>query len=296
MSKELDFANEQGEQFYKMVRDNWDFPEECSYGFCYEQGGELKFRYSTNNACHAGLGYPTGNSGEHMHNLSHIVDVIYPREEVDRNLRIRYIDYLINCPAYKDVIVKDKSVEELHDQGYLIANSDVPSNQLASCLMSLRMAWERSHITTTWGLLVEMGVDPDVAFIMSHSIKITDREIRRISPSVGHVGIYVSTMNISAVYNFLDGVIANPNDNYRDNHRYMPVSSMFGSGGTDYHYGVFTHALRDVLDGEEHEEHEFLFHKPPKENDDGKRENWEVSEENMVKLYELGKMIEERKL
>ena len=286
--KLLAFARKKAKEFVKQV-DAANYPSIAYYGACTEK----EFRPSGNHACHAGLGYPRGYGGGALKGtIEYVIDAIYPKEGLEDSVRIAYIDFIMNCPAYKDVLVTTKA-EEAYKDGYVLAKAERPANHLASCLFSLRMASERPKMIQTWYDLVELGVDKSVAYILCHSILIKDKQVFIINPETHHIGLNVRVMGRENVLNFITGTHAGIKKMpYSEDHNYLYVEGLFGRNG-DFHPAVKAF-IKEASKGGKVDDRPYLFYKAPAED---KAEGTYPINETLIKgLLEFSKtLVEEAK-
>jgi len=253
------FARKKGRQLSKEMRTK-GYKGICNYGFITGKN----WRIGGNSACHAGL----RRAGE---NIDYVVDIVYPVKSAKSALqtdemRIAYMDFIMNCKAYEGVIV-NRNAKYCFHQGYVVANTDVPSNQLASCLFSLRMGNERPEMIKVWWELVQIGVDKDIAYIFAHSINILEGDVFfKGYVESHHIGINTGKMGVGGVYNFIDGVLEGANEDFYEATDYNSVNALFGYHG-DFHSHFLEYVQKNIGESKG-KKREYLFYgdKPKKIN------------------------------
>jgi hypothetical protein len=79
----------------------------------------------------------------------------------------RYLAWLFNKSAFKHVFLT-KTPNYMNKGGWFVVRTDVPSNVMLAAIISARQTHERSaHIFLKWCDLVDAGVDPAVAYLVS---------------------------------------------------------------------------------------------------------------------------------
>jgi len=299
MKNNLDFVYKAAKLFIRRVKKGTSgYSEEpyagiCAYAFCTDS----VLVESGNNACHAGLQFGGRVEEKLGGKVEYVVDAIYP-SEVEKNLRRSYIKFIMSCKAYKDVFVQE-DVDLCLKRGYVLANTDVPSNLLASGLFSLRMGNERPTMINSWGILVDMGIDEAIAYVLCHTTRFNKDKMILTCPEGHHIGLNIKVMEKEHVYNFLDGVASDPNPLYKEYNNYYPVEGVFGRNTEDKSKSIYR-LIGNFFEVKHNgvvvkDERPYLFYREPKQ----------IVKDYMSYVYndklkgfilELANLIEERKI
>ena len=161
-----------------------------------EKGG--KFVYHGNTACHAGLSYPGTEKPVCVVNQ---IQTIVPEEPA----AIRFYEWLLNFSPYRDAFITKNAKKAVEDH-IIIADTKAPANIMVGGLMASRFATEPDYgiarACTAWDRLVELGVHPNAAFALSHSLRV-DEEYETIAiGELCHTALYTGMVREYNVHNY----------------------------------------------------------------------------------------------
>ena len=190
----------------------------ASFGFIHNGG---QFKHAGNTACHAELGYPG------VEKIEAVVNGIQNLKVPEATAR-RFLEYLFNFSAYAPAI-KTKSVKRAMDDGYYVGDVEVPGNLLGGALIAGRAISEYKSLAIVWEKLVERGVDPNMAFVVSHSLQISGTGDLSFYTWGGHTA-FSGTEEGAKFINFTKKEMQKPIEVYAKIKRYNPTNTLWNGG------------------------------------------------------------------
>lgn len=154
-------------------------------------------------ACHGGLSRSYSSPPEYI-----ISGIQRPSERMNYRTEDSeevYLNYLLNDSPFANAFVT-KDAKEALAQECVVARADLPSNIMAAGLVSTRRVWEFPHISRITADLIKHGVNPDLAFLISHYCYPSDglKQFAWCNKPSQHNSIDVTVMDKKAIKRFLD--------------------------------------------------------------------------------------------
>ena len=205
----------------------------AKYSVAFDLEGKIINRVHTNIYCHAGLHDP-----RHQYTKDAIPNKAVPiavfnsicRIGVDEKIALRYLEWLQNFSPWAEVW-HTKSARVTLKQGIMVANTDVPANLLAGAMFASRSMWEYSKIAQTWDAFVTKGLHPDLAYYLSHIMRISGQNMV-IARESGHVALDGINCLPEHIVNFITRN-RNDTDSYRKLGTYSSVHATWKNNRKD---------------------------------------------------------------
>ena len=159
---------------------------------------------------------------------------------------VNYLDWLFNRSPYSSCIATGDA-KEVYRKGYYILKGESPSNLVGGAMVAVRMLWERPFIVKTWNVLVGMGVDENLSFVIAHSFNIKGGKLGDLEQLFGHIAINVYSMDVSDVKLFLSNSPISLNDPLKQNSRYDGLNRLFSKGNQQLEGTSFPRKMRAYL-------------------------------------------------
>lgn len=175
--------------------------------------------------CHVGLNY--AEVGKYI--LLNRLQFGYAKRPLPDEIIDEYLMYITKHSPYKDAFYR-KGGKKVREYGYVVMDTTVPANYMASALVALRMIWENPGIPFLWSKLVKEGVHPDVAYCHAYQVNCPDLKTVGTHPCNSHTswdgGRFIKKM----VKNFITNNIQVKNASYIEGGKYAPMCFMYGEG------------------------------------------------------------------
>jgi hypothetical protein len=174
--------------------------------------------------CHVGLNYSEGVQKYFLLNRLQFGNAKrpLPDEIIDE-----YLLYITKHSPYKDAFYR-KGGKKVREYGYVVMDTTVPANYMASALVALRMIWEYPGIPFLWSKLVKEGVHPDVAYCHAYQVSCNDLKTVSTNESWSHTSWDGHQFTNKMVKNFIRNKIKVKNAPYVEGGKYAPMCFMYG--------------------------------------------------------------------
>lgn len=176
----------------------------CAYGK--KKEGKPGYSFSLMGAfqgCHAEV--PSRARGHDIF-LDHIQDS-QRKDNPSPQERIAFLQYLMDHPIFKDSFWEHDAKKAVEEK-IMVRRVDVlPSNVMMFCVILTRAMWEsyQNKIPSRFVKFVELGLEPDRAFIASHLFRPTPNGVSfNPLPSSGHNAIQANKITNEYVRNYLN--------------------------------------------------------------------------------------------
>lgn len=196
---------------------------------------ENNIHHITNTACSAGLlyipisRYITGKMGVKaisvltMNNMAPL--------NLGDGLKLKFADWFINKSPYS-VCISTNSPKNAIEHG-IILDANYPSNLVVGAIISWRRLWEYTSAVSSWEVLVDAGMNPSAAFILSHKV-LADRSGLGDTNLNGHCAFPGRSISKEMVINFTKGNLVVINDTYTNELNYSKIDLSWGSVSNDW--------------------------------------------------------------
>lgn len=207
--------------------------------------------HSTNQACHAGLGYNDWTAkldwNKKKHTVPHPI-IILSRIQYENNSNHKHISNEIYDAYFKWLTYKSPFSEAflmkggagVRKYGYVcVKTQGIPANLMSGALLAARMSTEHNgSIMIAWYHLVKEGLDPDIAYAHAHQVTVTWDDMNKkwlvnMTPRWGHTGWCGNKFSKGMVINFLNRHMpkalkewGSPTGLYK--YAYSPISEAWG--------------------------------------------------------------------
>lgn len=120
----------------------------------------------------------------------------------------RWTEYLVNRSPFAPAFL-EKDVEEIWEDQAFVMDVTCNYNLFAAACIHTRRLWEYTGDVYAWDLMVERGVDENLATLIAHFVHGT-QELSYLYPSMGsaHRSLDVGVMDVYSVSQFLKGLMS----------------------------------------------------------------------------------------
>ena len=222
-----------------------------------EDGGSLNhysvvgtrgtYRAHGNEACSAGIRSEVKvGTPEYV-----VMKTIYNYRNRGTKFNKEYLNWLLTSSPLSHIYLTE-SVEELEELGSIVIDCKTPANLLIIAMQAFRYLWEFPFFINTWEKLVELGLDPDYAFVAVHHTSLKG-ELSSIGGGNSNHHIFPSTIPAKTLLRFKELSLAREEPPFSSAFKYEGVQYTWKSSGVSLHEAL----SRNIMKGKGKVDHAF---------------------------------------
>ena len=153
-----------------------------------------------------------------------------------------YLNWLLTSSPLSHIYLTE-SVEELEELGSVVIDCNIPANLLIIAMQAFRYLWEFPFFINTWEKLVELGLDPDYAFVAVHLTSLKGELSLGANGNSNH-HIFSSSMSAKTLLHFKELSLDVKERSFSVACKYEGVQHTWSSSGVSLYEALSSNVLK----------------------------------------------------